>query len=353
MDDKDLGVTAGETVDETSVEQVEKNVVKQVDVNKQLEIVLTQLNKQYGQGSVVRLGSGNIKPWESISTGALNLDCHLGIGGLPKGRIVEIYGPESSGKSTLALTVVAKAQQQGLTCAYIDMEHALDPIYMDALGIDLDELLLAQPDYGEQALDIAFSLLTTGQLGVLVIDSVAALTPKAELEGDMEQAHMGLQARMMAKYMRKITALAAEHKTLVIFINQLREKIGIMFGNPETTPGGRALKFAASVRIDVRKKEEIKNSKTGEITGIVVKAKIVKNKMAPPMKICEYDIIYGEGIDEYAAMLEIGLNKNLFTKSGPWIKYNDQPFAQGKQAARDRIKETPELWEHIKMVAKT
>jgi recombination protein RecA len=272
---------------------------------------------------------------------------------LPKGRIVEIYGPESSGKSTLALTVVAKAQQEGLLCAYIDMEHALDPVYMAALGVDLDELLLAQPDYGEQALDIADSLLKTGKLGVLVVDSVAALTPKAELEGDMEQAHMGLQARMMAKHIRKITALAAQHKTLVIFINQLREKIGIMFGNPETTPGGRALKFAASVRIDLRKKEDIKNVKTGEITGIVVKAKIVKNKMAPPMKVCEYDIIYGEGIDEYAAMLEIGVDKKLFTKAGPWYKYNDQPFAQGKQAARDRIKDTPELWEHIKMVAKT
>jgi recombination protein RecA len=262
--------------------KLEKKSVK--EDSKALEIAIAQLQKQYGSGAVIKLGSTNVKPWASIPTGALTLDHALGIGGLPRGRVVEIFGPESSGKSTLALTAVAKAQEMGLTCAYIDAEHALDPVYMQAVGIDLDNLLLAQPDYGEQGFDIADRLLRTGDIGLIVIDSVAALVPKAELDGEMEQQQMGLQARMMAKAMRKLTGLAAQHDTLIIFINQLRNKIGVMFGNPETTPGGFALKYAASVRIDVRKKEDLKD-KQGNPTGIKVKAKIIKNKMAPPMTV--------------------------------------------------------------------
>ena len=280
--------------------------------SKSLELAIAQLDRQFGPGAVIKLGSSNIEPWSSVSTGAPTLDKILGIGGLPKGRVVEIYGPESSGKSTIALSTVAKAQQQGLRCAYVDAEHALDPVYMAALGVDLDELLLAQPDYGEQALEIADKLIRTGEIGVVVIDSVAALVPKAELEGDMESNQMGLQARMMAKGLRKIVGLANEHKTLVIFINQIRMKIGIMFGNPETTPGGKALPYAASVRIDIRKKEDIKD-KSGESIGIKVKAKVIKNKMAPPLKVTEFDIYYGKGVDNFGCLLDIGLQKNLYT----------------------------------------
>jgi len=315
--------------------------------SKALEVAIAHLQKQYGQGSVIRLGSTNIKPWKSISTGAMTLDNALGIGGLPKGRVVEIYGPESSGKSTLALTTVAKAQQMGLTCAYIDAEHALDPVYMQAVGIDLDNLLLAQPDYGEQGLDILDRLLRTGELGVIVVDSVAALVPKAELDGEMEQAHMGLQARMMAKALRKVTGLAAQHDTLIIFLNQLRNKIGIMFGNPETTPGGMSLKFYSSVRIDVRKKEDLKD-KSGELTGIRVKAKIIKNKMAPPMKITEFNINYAQGIDEYGCIFDVGLERGIFTQKGAWVYYKDENFAQGRDNAIDKLKDSPEIIEEIK-----
>lgn len=326
-----------------------ENVDKKTE-SKQLEIAIAQLQRQYGAGAVMRLGSTDVKPWDSIPTGALVLDAALGIGGLPQGRIVEIYGPESSGKSTIALSVVAKAQQMGLTCAYIDAEHALDPVYMQALGVDLDNLLLAQPDHGEQGLDIVDKLLRTGEIGVIVIDSVAALTPKAELEGDMDQAHMGLQARMMAKALRKFTGLAAQHGTMIIFINQLREKIGIMFGNPETTPGGRSLKFAASVRIDVRKKEELKD-KSGDNMGIRVKAKIIKNKMAPPMKIVEFDIHFAKGIDEYGCMYDLGLAKGLFTTRGAWVYYNGENFAQGRDNAIAKIKEEPGLQQNLRVLA--
>ena len=321
--------------------------LQQGQPSKALEVAIAHLQKQYGQGSVIRLGSTNIKPWESISTGAMTLDHALGIGGLPKGRVVEIYGPESSGKSTLALTTVAKAQQMGLTCAYIDAEHALDPVYMQAVGIDLDNLLLAQPDYGEQGLDILDRLLRTGELGVIVVDSVAALVPKAELDGEMEQAHMGLQARMMAKALRKVTGLAAQHDTLIIFLNQLRNKIGIMFGNPETTPGGMSLKFYSSVRIDVRKKEDLKD-KSGELTGIRVKAKIIKNKMAPPMKITEFNINYAQGIDEYGCIFDVGLEKGIFTQKGAWVYYKDENFAQGRDNAIDKLKDSLEIVEEIK-----
>lgn len=323
-----------------------KNVPSQ-DGSKALELAVTQLQRQYGAGAVVRLGSTNVKPWDSIPTGALTLDHALGIGGMPRGRVVEIFGPESSGKSTIALATVAKAQQMGLTCAYIDAEHALDPTYMQAVGIDLDNLLLAQPDYGEQGIDIADRLLRTGEIGVIVIDSVAALVPKAELDGEMEQAHMGLQARMMAKAMRKLTGLASQHGTLLIFINQLRNKIGVMFGNPETTPGGMSLKFYASVRIDVRKKEDLKN-KTGDPVGVKVKAKVIKNKMAPPMKVVEFDIIYAQGIDEYGCIFDLGLDKGMLTQKGAWVYYNGENFAQGRDNAIEKLKSSPEIVKHIK-----
>lgn len=314
---------------------------------KALEVTIAQLHKQYGVGSVMRLGSTNVKPWASVSTGALTLDTALGIGGFPRGRVVEIFGPESSGKSTIALTTVAKAQQMGLTCAYIDAEHALDPVYMQAVGIDLDNLLLAQPDYGEQGLDIADRLLRTGQIGVIVIDSVAALVPKAELDGEMEQAHMGLQARMMAKALRKMTGLAAQHNTLIIFINQLRNKIGVMFGNPETTPGGMSLKFYASVRIDVRKREDLKD-KQGNPSGIGVKAKIIKNKMAPPMKVVEFNINYAQGIDEYGCLFDVAISKGIFTQKGAWIYCDGENYAQGRDNAIEKLKEDQELISLIK-----
>lgn len=325
----------------------EANVPKIKQESKALEVAIAQLQRKYGAGSVVKLGSTSVKPWDSISTGAANLDVALGIGGLPRGRVVEIFGPESSGKSTIALTTVAKAQQMGLTCAYIDAEHALDPVYMQAIGIDLDNLLLAQPDHGEQGLDIADSLIRTGDIGIIVIDSVAALVPKAELDGEMDQAHMGLQARMMAKALRKLTGLAAQHGTLIIFINQLRNKIGVMFGNPETTPGGMSLKFYASVRIDVRKREDIKD-KSGESVGVTVKAKIIKNKMAPPMKIVEFDILYARGIDEYGCLFNLGMDRGIFTQKGAWVYYKGENFAQGRDNAIEKLKSLPEIIEQIK-----
>jgi len=325
--------------------KLEKKSVK--EDSKALEIAIAQLQKQYGSGAVIKLGSTNVKPWASIPTGALTLDHALGIGGLPRGRVVEIFGPESSGKSTLALTAVAKAQEMGLTCAYIDAEHALDPVYMQAVGIDLDNLLLAQPDYGEQGFDIADRLLRTGDIGLIVIDSVAALVPKAELDGEMEQQQMGLQARMMAKAMRKLTGLAAQHDTLIIFVNQLRNKIGVMFGNPETTPGGFALKYAASVRIDVRKKEDLKD-KQGNPTGIKVKAKIIKNKMAPPMKVIEFDIVYAQGIDEYGCIFDLGLDKGILSQKGAWVYYNDENFSQGRDNAIEKLKSSPDIVSAIK-----
>jgi len=318
-----------------------------MDESKQLELAIAQIEKQFGAGSVMRLGSSDFESWPAVPTGALSLDRILGIGGLPRGRVVEIYGPESSGKSTLALSVVAQAQKLGLRCAYIDAEHALDPVYMQALGVDLDELLLAQPDYGEQGLEIVDKLIRTGEIGVIVVDSVASLIPKAELEGEMESAQMGLQARMMAKAMRKLVGLANQHKTLIIFINQLRSKIGIMFGNPETTPGGMALKYACSVRIDIRKKEDIKD-KAGNAVGIVSKVKIIKNKMAPPMKITEFSIIYGTGIDQYGCVLDVAIADGLFTQKGAWIYYSGELFAQGRENALMQLRDNAELFEEVK-----
>jgi len=315
--------------------------------SKGLEIAIAQLERQFGSGSVMRLGNFNVESWPSVPTGSPSLDHILGIGGLPRGRIVEIYGPESSGKSTIALSVVTEAQKLGLKCAYIDAEHALDPIYMQSLGVDLDNLLLSQPDYGEQALEIVDRLVKTGELGVVVIDSVASLIPKAELEGEMEAAQMGLQARLMAKAMRKLVGLASENKTLLIFINQLRNKIGIMFGNPETTPGGMALKYAASVRIDIRKKEDIKD-KEGNSIGIGVKAKVIKNKMAPPLKMTEFDILYGKGIDKFGCYFDIGLEKGIFTQRGAWVYHGDESFAQGRDNAIEKLKEREDILEQIK-----
>lgn len=314
--------------------------------DKSLELAIAQLERQFGAGAVMRLGTSDVQSWPSVPTGALSLDMILGNGGLPLGRVVEIYGPESSGKSTISLSVVAQAQEMGLKCAYIDAEHALDPVYMQALGVNLDELLLAQPDYGEQALEIADKLIRTGEIGVVIIDSVAALVPKAELEGDMEANQMGLQARMMAKGLRKIVGLANEHKTLVIFINQIRMKIGIMFGNPETTPGGRALPYAASVRIDVRKKEDLKD-KAGESIGIKVKAKIIKNKMAPPLKVTEFDIYYGKGVDNFGCLLDVGMQKGIFAQRGAWVYYQGESFSQGRDNAIEKIRQDPDLVKEI------
>lgn len=315
--------------------------------SKQLELAIAQLEKQFGSGSVMRLGTSEFDSWPAIPTGAMSLDEILGIGGLPKGRIVEIYGPESSGKSTLALSVIAQAQKMGLKCLYVDAEHALDPVYMQAVGINLDDLLLAQPDHGEEGLEIVSKLLSTGELGVVVVDSVASLIPKAELEGEMESQQMGLQARMMAKAMRKLAAPASQHKTLIIFINQIRNKIGIMFGNPETTPGGFALKYASSVRIDIRKKEDIKD-KQGNAVGITTKVKVIKNKMAPPMKVTEFDILYGKGIDEYGCVLDVAFSKGLFTQKGAWIYYHEELFAQGRENALTQLKDNEVLFQQIK-----
>ena len=318
-----------------------------MDDSKALEVVIAQLERQFGTGSVLSLGSTNIDKWPSVPTGAPTLDKILGIGGLPRGRVVEIYGPESSGKSTIALTVITEAQKMGLKCAYIDAEHALDPIYMQALGVDLDKLIFSQPDYGEQALEIVDRLVRTGEVGVVVIDSVASLIPKAELEGEMEAAQMGLQARLMAKAMRKLVSAASENKTLLLFINQLRNKIGVMFGNPETTPGGMALKYAASVRIDLRKKEDLKD-KSGDALGLKVKAKIIKNKMAPPLKITELDILYGKGVDQFGCLFDLGLDQGIFTQKGAWVYYEGENFAQGRDNAVEKLKTNPDLVALIK-----
>jgi len=319
-----------------------------MEESKSLDLAISLLDKQFGIGTVMKLGNSKAQTWPSISTGAPTLDSILGIGGLPRGRIVEIFGPESSGKSTISLSLVVQAQKMGLRCAYIDAEHALDPAYMMDLGINLDELLLAQPHYGEEALEIVDKLIKTGEIGLIVVDSVASLVPKAELEGEMEANQMGLQARMMAKALRKITALANENKTLVVFINQIRMKIGIMFGNPETTPGGRALPYSASVRIDLRKKEDIKN-KEGDSIGIKVKAKVIKNKMAPPLKIAEFDIYYGQGIDQYGSVMDLGLSLGIFSQKGAWIFLDGENFAQGKDNAIAKIKNDSELYEKLKL----
>jgi len=318
-----------------------------MDESKTIDLAIAKLDKQFGIGTVMKLGNSIAQQWPSISTGAPTLDKILGIGGLPKGRIVEIFGPESSGKSTISLSLVAQAQKMGVRCAYIDAEHALDPSYMMDLGINLDDLLLAQPHYGEEALEIVDTLVRTGEVGLIIVDSVASLVPKAELDGEMEANQMGLQARMMAKALRKITALANDNGTLIVFINQIRMKIGIMFGNPETTPGGRALPYAASVRIDLRKREDIKN-KEGDSVGIRVKAKVIKNKMAAPLKVAEFDIYYGKGVDQYGSVLDLGFDNGVFNQKGAWIFLDGENFAQGRENAINKIKDDPKLFEQIK-----
>ncbi len=311
------------------------------DRNKALTAALSMIEKTFGKGSVMRLGDGAAEPIEAISTGSLALDVALGIGGLPRGRIVEIYGPESSGKTTLTLQVIAECQKKGGTCAFIDAEHALDPTYAESLGVDIKNLLISQPDTGEQALEICDMLVRSGGVDMVVIDSVAALTPKAEIEGEMGDSHMGLQARLMSQALRKLTANIKRSNTLVIFINQIRMKIGVMFGNPETTTGGNALKFYASVRLDIRRTGAIKKGE--EVIGSETKVKVVKNKVAPPFKEAHFEILYGEGISRLGEIIDIGVEQNLVEKSGAWYTYNGERIGQGKENARQYLKEHPEM----------
>lgn len=315
-----------------------------MDENKQkaLSAALGQIEKQFGKGSIMRMGDSTAaRDIEAISTGSLGLDIALGIGGLPKGRVVEIYGPESSGKTTLTLHVIAEAQKLGGTAAFIDAEHALDPQYAEKLGVDVDNLLVSQPDTGEQALEIADMLVRSGGVDVVVIDSVAALTPKAEIEGDMGDSHMGLQARLMSQALRKLTANIKRTNTLVIFINQIRMKIGVMFGSPETTTGGNALKFYASVRLDIRRIGSIKKGE--EILGNETRVKVVKNKVAPPFKQVEFDILYGEGISREGEIIDLGVQEKLIDKAGAWYSYNGEKIGQGKDNARQFLKDNPEI----------
>ena len=312
-----------------------------MDKDKALEGALAQIEKQFGKGSVMRMGEKGSMKIESISTGAIALDIALGVGGLPKGRVVEIYGPESSGKSTLAMHVVAEAQRNGGRCAYIDAEHAMDPIYAAKIGVDVDQLLISQPDTGEQALEITDRLVRSGALDVVVIDSVAALTPRAEIEGDMGDTHVGLQARLMSQALRKLTANLNKTDTICIFINQLREKIGVMFGSPETTPGGRALKFYSSVRLDIRRIEQIKDGV--EIVGNRTRVKVVKNKVAPPFRQAEFDIMYGKGISREGSLLDIGVEMGFVKKAGAWYTYEGEQLGQGRENAKAYLSENPEI----------
>ena len=313
--------------------------------DKALEMALAQIDKQFGKGSIMRMGEKASMAIEAVSTGSLALDLALGIGGFPRGRVVEIFGPESSGKSTLALHVVAEAQRNGGICAYIDAEHALDPVYAKAIGVDVNELLISQPDTGEQALEIADMLIRSGALDVVVIDSVAALTPKAEIEGEMGDTHVGLQARLMSQALRKLTANLNKSNTIAIFINQLREKIGVMFGSPETTPGGRALKFYSSVRVDIRRIESIKDG--AEVVGSRTRCKIVKNKVAPPFKQAEFDIMYGRGISREGSLLDIGVEVGIVKKSGAWYTYDGEQLGQGRENAKQFLIDNPEVMVEI------
>ena len=315
------------------------------DSNKALELALSQIDKQFGKGSVMRLGDDSRPPVQVIPTGSLALDVALGIGGLPRGRVIEIYGPESSGKTTVALHAVASAQKAGGNAAFIDAEHALDPVYARALGVDTDNLLVSQPDTGEQALEIADMLIRSGGIDIIVIDSVAALVPKAEIEGEMGDSHVGLQARLMSQALRKITGALSATGTTAIFINQLREKIGVFFGNPETTTGGKALKFYASVRIDVRRIETLKEA--GAPVGNRTRAKIVKNKMAPPFKQAEFDIVYGKGISREGSIIDMGVETGIIRKSGSWFTYGDDQLGQGKENVRQFLSDNPELADEI------
>ncbi len=313
-----------------------------MDKNKALEAAVTQIERSFGKGSIMRLGANeSVVQIAAVSTGSLGLDLALGIGGLPRGRIVEIYGPESSGKTTLALHVIAEAQKTGGTCAFVDAEHALDSGYARKLGVDLENLLISQPDAGEQALEIADTLVRSGAIDVLVVDSVAALTPRAELEGEMGDSHMGLHARLMSQALRKLTASVAKSNTLIIFINQIRMKIGVMFGNPETTTGGNALKFYASVRLDIRRIGQIKDKE--EVVGNQTRVKVVKNKVAPPFKVIEFDIMYGEGVSKTGELLDLGVKAGIVEKSGSWFSYNSERIGQGRENAKTFLRDNPQL----------
>lgn len=318
---------------------------------KSLETTITKIEKDFGKGAIMRLGDKTGVGVESIPTGVLSLDVALGIGGVPRGRIIEIYGPESSGKTTLAQHIIAEAQRKGGIAAFIDAEHALDPVYAKNLGVNIDELLISQPDTGEQALEITEELVRSGAIDVIVIDSVAALVPKAEIDGEMGDSHMGLQARLMSQALRKLTGIVGKTRTTVIFINQLRQKIGIMFGNPETTTGGNALKYYASLRMDIRKIETLK--KDGQEFGNRVKVKVVKNKVAPPFRISEFDIIYGEGVSKVGCILDVAVDMNIVNKSGSWFSYNDNKLGQGRDKAVDFLKENSEMLIEVENMVRT
>ena len=315
------------------------------DREKALDVALAAIDKQFGKGSIMRMGEKGSMVISAVPTGAMALDVALGVGGLPRGRVVEIYGPESSGKSTLAMHVVAEAQRNGGICAYIDAEHAMDPVYARAIGVDIDQLLISQPDTGEQALEIADMLVRSGALDVVVVDSVAALTPRAEIEGEMGDSHVGLQARLMSQALRKLTASLNKTNTIMIFINQLREKIGVMFGSPETTPGGRALKFYSSVRLDIRRIESIKDG--AEVVGNRTRVKVVKNKVAPPFRQAEFDIMYGKGISREGSLLDMAVEMTIVKKSGAWFTYDGEQLGQGRENAKQFLADNPEIMVEI------
>jgi len=319
----------------------------QMDKTKALDAALSQIERAFGKGSIMKMGQGQVVEVQTVSTGSLGLDIALGVGGLPRGRIVEIYGPESSGKTTLALHTVAEAQKSGGICAFIDAEHALDPVYARKLGVNIDDLLISQPDAGEQALEIADTLVRSGAIDVLVVDSVAALTPKAELEGEMGDSLPGMQARLMSQALRKLTASISRSKCMVIFINQIRMKIGVMFGSPETTTGGNALKFYSSVRLDIRRIGAIKDR--DEVVGNQTRVKVVKNKLAPPFRQVEFDIIYGEGVSKMGELLDLGVKGGIVEKSGAWFSYNSQRLGQGRENSKQFLRDNPEIADEIEL----